>query len=125
MWRSALALTLSAPKAETFPSTLPNSVSKPKTVTITNKSPLAATLQTGSISPGTNFLIVVGKDNCSGMVIGPLPAPSKKCTMQVEFQANGTPPKGAVTPETLDYPFTYGGGGLNGNVAVTLKGTVK
>jgi hypothetical protein len=120
---TALAVTLSAPKSETFPSTLPNKVSTAKTITISNTSPLAVTLKTGSITPGTNFQIVGGMDKCSGMMIGPSPAPSKKCTMQVDF-APGALPAGAVPPETLNYPFTYGAS-LPGNVAITLKGTVK
>jgi hypothetical protein len=126
---TALAVTLSAPKSESFPATLPGTTSKAKTVTITNTSPLAVTLQTGGINPGTNFQIVSGADNCSGAVIGPTtgpsPAPSKKCTMQVQFAPGGSASPGAVFPETLSYPFTYGGGTLSGNVATTLKGTVK
>jgi hypothetical protein len=124
-----LAVTLSAPKVETFASTVPGGRSKAKTITITNTSPLAVTLQTGGINPGTDFQIVGSADNCSGAVIGPTtgpsPAPSKKCTMQVQFGPGGSASPGAVIPEPLSYPFTYGGGALNGNVAITLKGTVK
>ena len=121
----ALAVTLAAaPKAESFAATLHGTTSKPKTVTITNTSPFAVTLQAGGVSPGANFQIVGGGfDKCSGATIGPLPAISKKCTMMVQFAAPMASP-GAVSPETLSYGFNYGGG-LSNTVAVTLKGTVK
>jgi len=119
----ALAVTLSAPKAESFAPTLHGTTSQAKTVTITNTSPLAVTLQTGVVSPGANFQIVGGADQCSGVTIGPLPATSKKCKMTVKFAAPMASP-GAVSPETLSYGFTYGGG-LSNTVAVTLKGMVK
>jgi hypothetical protein len=54
------------------------------------------------------------------------PVAQPKCTVNVEFVAPPPPsPSGPMTG-TLQYGFTYGSNPiLNGNVVVTLKGTVK
>ncbi|HVN90078.1 MAG TPA: hypothetical protein VMT61_09720 [Candidatus Binataceae bacterium] len=119
---TGIAPTVSAPKTLSFPATAINTLSKPKTVTITNTS--GATITVGAPGSLTNFVLVHGADQCTNAVLGPPPAASKKCTMQVAFQPDG--PSGPVTPETLTYPFSYGSGPvLNGSVSVTLKGTAK
>jgi len=119
---SALPATLTAPTSVSLTAAA-GSTSKPKTITISNPTGALVTLEPGAIVPGANFAIVSSSDNCSGQSLGPAPAPSKKCTVAVEF-ASGGAPKGTILNANLDYNFNYGNG-LSGAVTIPLKGTVK
>ncbi len=119
---SALPATLTATKSVSLTAAA-GSTSKPKTITISNPTGALITLQAGTIAPGANFAIVSGSDNCSGQSLGPSPAPSKKCTVAVEFASAGAP-KGTTLNANLGYNFDYGNG-LSGAVTIPLKGTVK
>jgi hypothetical protein len=114
-------VTLSGPKSESFPSTMHGLPSKTqKKVTITNKTAVTITFTTVDI--GADFSIIGGTDLCAGQ---PLLAKAK-CTVMVGFKPLSSTPTGAVSGETLTYSFTYGGPlMLNGNIEITLKGTVK
>ena len=62
---NAEAATLVAPKTESFAATTVGKTSPPKTVTIMNTTVVPITLQTGTITPGNNFVIVGGgADKC-------------------------------------------------------------
>jgi len=119
-----IPVTLAAPKVSSFPLTARGNRSAPKTLTITNNSPVSVTITGKAFSAG-NFAIVSGTDLCSGSILDPKASPPvKKCTVQVEFapQANASP--GAVPPETLQYNYAYGHS-LAGNAQTVLKGSDK
>jgi hypothetical protein len=113
----ALAVTLSAPKAESFPPTSRLGIFHSKTISIANLSPLAITFDSGP-TIGPDFLH--GLDGCSGQTL----APKAKCTLAVAFAPGGHTVTGQRVGESLSYGFTYGGG-LSNNVSITLKGSVK
>jgi hypothetical protein len=113
----ALAVTLIAPKAESFPPTSRLGIFHSKTISISNLSPLAVTFDPGP-TIGPDFL--PGLDNCSGQTL----APKAKCALSVAFAPGGHTVTGQRVSESLSYGFTYGGA-LRNAVAITLKGMVK
>jgi hypothetical protein len=80
---------------------------------------VTVTLDAGAI--GADFAFV-GGDTCGGQPL----AAKAKCVVMVAFAPQPGAPKGPVIGGTLSYDFTYGGPPvIDGNVSVTLKGTVK
>jgi hypothetical protein len=113
---NGLAVTLSAPKSVTLPSTAAGTTGKAKKVTIKNKSDATVTLGTASLS--ANFTFASGGDACTGATLA---HDTGKCVATLEFM----PVAGSSGPltGTLSYPFSYGTN--SGNLSVPLSGKVK
>jgi hypothetical protein len=111
---NGLAVTLSAPKSVTLPSTAAGTTGKAKKVTIKNTSD--ATVTVGAATLSGNFIFA--PDACTGATLTPN---TGKCVATLEFM----PVAGSSGPltGTLSYPFSYGTN--SGNVSVPLKGKVK
>jgi uncharacterized repeat protein (TIGR03803 family) len=111
---NGIAITLAAPRIESFPRVAPASISKPKSIKIRN--PTDAIVQLGAASALTDFTIT--GDGCANTAL----ASKASCVVTVEFAPQAGPNPESIS-NTLDYNFTYGSN--SGSVAVTLKGGVK
>lgn len=112
-----IAVTLTAPKSQSFAAVDAGAVGKPVSIALSNSSTVTVTLGTATLGVPDAASFTITSDGCSGQPL----APKGKCEVAVEF----APPamaSGAQT-STLSFGFTYGAN--NGGVSTALKGNVK
>ncbi len=113
----AIAATLKAPRAGSFPAQAAGTVGRVKNLAFSNSSAVALVLGTATRSGADADSLQIASDTCSGHTL----APKAKCIVGVRF----APPADASGTQTatLALGFTYGanGGGVSINLAVKLK----
>ena len=114
---TGIAVTLKAPKSESFTAVDAGVTGKAKNIELSNSSTVPVTLEAAALGAPDPGSFTIAGDGCSGQVL----APKGKCTVAVEFAPPGTA-SGAQT-STLSFGFTYGAN--RGSVATALKSKVK
>ena len=114
---TGIAVTLKAPKSESFTAVDAGVTGKAKNIELSNSSTVPVTLETAALGAPDPGSFTISSDGCSGQVL----APKGKCTVAVEFAPPGTA-SGAQT-STLSFGFTYGAN--SGSVSTALKSKVK
>ena len=114
---NGIAVTLKAPKSESFTAVDAGVTGKAKNIELSNSSTVPVTLETAALGAPDPGSFTIASDGCSGQVL----APKGKCTVAVEFAPPGSA-SGAQT-STLSFGFTYGAN--SGSVSTALKSKVK
>jgi hypothetical protein len=112
-----VAVTLKAPKSESFTAVDAGVTGKAKNIELSNSSTVPVTLETAALGAPDPGSFTIASDGCSGQVL----APKSKCAVAVEFAPPGTA-SGAQT-STLSFGFIYGAN--RGSVSTALKSKVK
>ena len=114
---TGIAVTLKAPKSESFTAVDAGVTGKAKNIELSNSSTVPVTLETAALGAPDPGSFTIASDGCSGQVL----APKSKCTVAVEFAPPGT--ASGTQTSTLSFGFTYGAN--SGSVSTALKSKVK
>jgi sugar lactone lactonase YvrE len=114
---TGIAVTLKAPKSESFTAVDAGVTGKAKNIELSNSSTVPVTLETAALGAPDPGSFKIAGDGCSGQVL----APKSKCTVAVEFAPPGT--ASGTQTSTLSFGFTYGAN--SGSVSTALKSKVK
>jgi len=114
---TGIAVTLKAPKSESFTAVDAGVTGKAKNIELSNSSTVSVTLKTAALGAPDPDSFTIAGDGCSGQVL----APKSKCAVAVEFAPPGSA-SGAQT-STLSFGFIYGAN--SGSVSTALKSKVK
>ncbi|MGA8791861.1 choice-of-anchor D domain-containing protein [Candidatus Binatus sp.] len=112
-----VAVTLKAPKSESFTAVDAGVTGKAKNIELSNSSTVPVTLKTAALGAPDPGSFTIASDGCSGQVL----APKGKCTVAVEFAPPGS--ASGTQTSTLSFGFTYGAN--SGSVSTALKSKVK
>ncbi|MGA7618510.1 NHL repeat-containing protein [Candidatus Binatus sp.] len=114
---TGIAVTLKAPKSESFTAVDAGVTGKAKNIELSNSSTVPVTLETAALGAPDPGSFTIASDGCSGQVL----APKGKCAVAVEFAPPGT--ASGTQTSTLSFGFTYGAN--SGSVSTALKSKVK
>jgi hypothetical protein len=114
---TGIAVTLKAPKSESFTAVDAGVTGKAKNIELSNSSTVPVTLETAALGAPDPGSFTISSDGCSGQVL----APKGKCTVAVEFAPPGS--ASGTQTSTLSFGFTYGAN--SGSVSTALKSKVK
>jgi hypothetical protein len=114
---NGIAVTLRAPKSESFPSENAGNVGTPKNIVLSNPSAVTLTFGAAVLGGSDPGSFKIASDPCSGQPL----APKAACAIGVEFAPPGD--GNGTQRATLSLGFTYGVNG--GNVLADLSGKVK
>ena len=114
---AGIAVTLKAPKSESFTAVDAGAVGKAKSIELSNPSTVPVTLETAALGAPDPGSFTIASDGCSGQLL----ASKSKCTVAVKFAPPGT--ASGTQTSTLSFGFTYGAN--NGSVSIALKSKVK
>ena len=111
-----IAVTLKAPSKETFSPVAAGVTGKSKNIKISNPATVSVSLGATSIGGNDPTAFTITANTC----MGPLAAKGK-CTLTMEF----TPKSGATGAQSATVGLSYTYGANDGNVSISISGTVK